>query len=56
MWNKSHPANMPNTMVHLSLKAVTETAPLLTHKTVKIGAFIRYNYIACNFCSIKNYM
>ena len=56
MWNKSHPSNMPNMMAHLSLKAVTEIAPLFTHKTVKIGVFIRYNYTASHLRSTKNYM
>ena len=40
----------------ISLKAVTEAAPLFIHKIVKIGVFIRYNYTACHLRSIKNYM
>ena len=56
MWNKSHPANMPNTMGYLSLKAVAEIAFLFTPKTVKIGVFIRYNYTASHLRSFKNYM
>ena len=43
-------------MMAVSLKAVTEIAPLFTHKTVKIVVLIRYNYTAIHLRSIKNYM
>ena len=45
---------MPNMMGHLS-ESCDRDSTSLTHKAVKIGAFIRYNYTASHLRSIINY-